>query len=57
LSATSARLTGPATFIHHRDGEPEDAAASGSVRVEARALRILVPRGVAEDPEGPFSPA
>jgi diacylglycerol kinase family enzyme len=55
--AAHARLTGPAAFIHHRDGEPEPEASRAEVRVERRALRVLVPKAVAEDPAGPFLPA
>lgn len=55
ISAARARLEGPAGFLRHRDGEPEAAAAGANVRLEPRALRILVPKGTAEDPAGPFS--
>jgi diacylglycerol kinase (ATP) len=48
------RGTGPALF--HRDGEPEPAAERLEVRVEPRALSVLVPRATAEDPQGPFGP-
>jgi YegS/Rv2252/BmrU family lipid kinase len=43
---------------HHRDGEPAAGAGAGAGRLEVsvlpRALRILVPRRTAEDPDGPF---
>lgn len=54
LSAPGARLSGPQSFLRHRDGEPEPAAAEANVRLEPKALRILVPRATAEDPTGPF---
>jgi len=56
LRAAQARLEGPAEFLHHRDGEPEDAVTSLELRVEPRALRVLVPRAAAEDAAGPFLP-
>lgn len=40
---------------HHRDGEPEPEATRLEVSLLKKALRILVPRPTAEDPEGPFS--
>jgi hypothetical protein len=42
---------------HHRDGEPEEAATRFEIRLEPRALPLLVPRATAEDPRGPFEPA
>jgi YegS/Rv2252/BmrU family lipid kinase len=56
LRAARARLEGKTPFLHHRDGEPESAGVALELRVEPRALRILVPRSVAEDPAGPFLP-
>ena len=55
FAAASATLTGPATFLHHRDGEPEPAVARLDVRVGRKALRILVPEATAADPGGPFT--
>ncbi len=44
------------TPVHfHRDGEPEDAVSRLEVRIEPRALAILVPKALAEDPAGPFA--
>ncbi len=57
FAAAAASLASGAPFIHHRDGEPEPAAARADVRLEARALRVLVARAVAEDPDGPFDTA
>jgi len=57
MAAPEAVLTGPAPFAHHRDGEPEPAAERLEVRVDPRALAVLVPRGTAEDPAGPFTAA
>lgn len=54
LRAATAVLDGPPSFLHHRDGEPEPAAARVEVRLEPAALRVLVPKATAEDPEGPF---
>lgn len=44
----------PACF--HRDGEPEEPVSRLEVRIEPRALAIVVPRAVALDPSGPFAP-
>ena len=57
LRAATAVLEGPPAFLHHRDGEPEAEAARVEVRLEPRALRVLVPKATAEDPDGPFLPA
>ena len=56
LAAPHALLTGAAPTVFHRDGEPEPAAERLDVRVEPRALSVLVPRVIAEDPAGPFGP-
>ena len=57
IAAPEAVLTGPAPFAHHRDGEPEPAADRLEVRLEPRALAVLVPRRTAADPMGPFAAA
>jgi diacylglycerol kinase family enzyme len=54
LSVESAVLTGPPRFLHHRDGEPEGDEERLEVALRPRALPILVPRAVADDPTGPF---
>ncbi len=43
----------PAYF--HRDGEPEESVSRLQVRIEPRALAVMVPRAVAADPAGPFA--
>jgi diacylglycerol kinase family enzyme len=53
-AAASALLTGEGLFEHHRDGEPEGASARLEIGLAPRALRILVPRATADDPDGPF---
>jgi YegS/Rv2252/BmrU family lipid kinase len=55
IAAAEATLTAEAPFIHHRDGEPEAAAAALTVTVRPRVLEVLVPRATAEDPKGPFT--
>jgi len=55
FQAREALLTGIGTVGHHRDGEPEAGAPRLHVTLEPRALELLVPRPVAEDPDGPFS--
>lgn len=57
IAAPQALLTGAAPTLFHRDGEPEPAAERLEVRVEPRALSVLVPRATADDPLGPFSRA
>jgi YegS/Rv2252/BmrU family lipid kinase len=47
-------ISGDGPLAHYRDGEPEEPAPRLDVRLEARALRILVTPDVAEDPDGPF---
>jgi diacylglycerol kinase family enzyme len=54
ISTTEAVLTGPSSFLYHRDGEPEAAVPRLEVGIEHRALDVLVPREVADDPAGPF---
>ena len=56
LPATEAVLEGPVAFPHHRDGEAEPEVTRLEVRVEPRALEVLVPRLTADDPDGPFAP-
>lgn len=55
MNAARARLSGPAGFLRHRDGEPEPPSSDANVRLEPKALRILVPKATAEDRAGPFS--
>jgi YegS/Rv2252/BmrU family lipid kinase len=50
-------LTSSEPFGYHRDGEPEPPVTRLEVRLEPKALRVLVARTVAEDPRGPFLPA
>ena len=54
-TAPSATLTGQRTTDHHRDGEPGGRSAHFDIRVEPRALEVLVPRHTAEDAQGPFA--
>jgi diacylglycerol kinase (ATP) len=54
--AEHATLKTTGAFEHHRDGEPEPGAHGLEIRVEPRALEVLVPRPTSEDPEGPFLP-
>jgi diacylglycerol kinase (ATP) len=55
VTAPSAILTAAAPIEHHRDGEPEPGTGRLEVGLLPRALRVLVPRATAEDPEGPFT--
>lgn len=57
LAAPHAVLTGLTPALFHRDGEPEPATDRLEVRVEPRALTVLVPRATADDPLGPFGAA
>lgn len=57
MAAAQAVLTGATPAVFHRDGEPEPATGRLEVRVEPRSLSVLVPRGTATDPRGPFSQA
>jgi diacylglycerol kinase (ATP) len=56
VQAATATLTAALPFLHHRDGEPEEGSTRLDVSVDAKALRILVPRATALDPRGPFEP-
>jgi diacylglycerol kinase (ATP) len=56
-AVASVVLTAGQPFEYHRDGEPEPPVARLEVRVEPKALPVLVARPVAEDPRGPFLPA
>jgi YegS/Rv2252/BmrU family lipid kinase len=54
VSAAEAVVAAEGPIDPHRDGEPDDAVERLVVRVEPRALTLLVPRATAEDPHGPF---
>jgi len=54
VSTAEAVVTAEGPIDPHRDGEPDDAVERLAIRVEPRALTLLVPRAVAEDPQGPF---
>ena len=56
-AAASFVLAAGEPFPYHRDGEPEPPVTRLEVRLEPKALRVLVPRPVADDPRGPFLPA
>lgn len=55
-SAVSLVVSAAKPFPNHRDGEPEPPTSRLAVRLEPRALNLLVPRHLAEDPKGPFLP-
>ncbi len=57
FSAPRVTLATTGPFDHYRDGEPERGARTLEVRVEPRALEVLVAAKVAEDPAGPFGAA
>lgn len=50
-----AVITGTPPFPHHTDGEPETPTERLELRLEPRALAVLVPRPTAADPKGPFA--
>jgi len=49
-------LSATGTVPYHRDGEPESTPGRLEASILPRALRILVPRKTADDPDGPFGP-
>lgn len=54
VAVRSLVVTGATPLLHHCDGELEPPVARLEVRLEPRALRVLVPAGTAQDPDGPF---
>ena len=54
-SEVTLAADGPGEVLAHRDGEPEVIPPETRVRVEAAALKILVPAATAADPDGPFA--
>jgi YegS/Rv2252/BmrU family lipid kinase len=56
IEATRAVITPAVAVEHHRDGEPEPEASRLDIALRPLALNVLVPRGAAEDPQGPFGP-
>ncbi len=56
-SCTAATISGERPIALHRDGEAGERVERVEARIEPRALIILVPRGTAEDPHGPFEPS
>jgi diacylglycerol kinase (ATP) len=56
VAAAQATLVATGTVPYHRDGEPETTPGRLEVSILPRALRILVPRATASDPDGPFEP-
>jgi len=57
LGGTIATITSTEPLAVHVDGDPSTPATRVDVELVPRALRILVPAGVAADPAGPFAPA
>lgn len=57
LRVSAAVLESDQPFEHHRDGEPEPPEARVELALRPGALRVLVPRALAEDPHGPFGPS
>ncbi|MBN2370569.1 MAG: hypothetical protein JXO72_08780 [Vicinamibacteria bacterium] len=53
-SGSSAVLDSSEPVPHHRDGEPEAAHSHLEIRVEPRALEVVVPRRTVEGPHSPF---
>jgi diacylglycerol kinase (ATP) len=57
LTIAQASISAPAPFVFHRDGEPEAAVDRLEIRLRPKALRVVVPRATAADPDGPFAPS
>ncbi|HEY5907875.1 MAG TPA: diacylglycerol kinase family protein [Vicinamibacteria bacterium] len=57
IAVDGAVLQAQSPVEHHRDGEPEDEAQRLDVTLLPKALRVLVPKAKAEDPDGPFLPS
>ena len=55
IAAHEATLMTEKPLEHHRDGEPEAETSRLEVRLESRALRVLVPTKVLLDPAGAFA--
>jgi YegS/Rv2252/BmrU family lipid kinase len=55
VQAGSAEISFEAPVEHHCDGEPEGRVDSLRIEVRPRALRVRVPRGLAERPDGPLA--
>ena len=55
LSASAATITAAGPVALHVDGDPATPAARLDVELLPKALRVVVPAGVAEDPGGPFA--
>jgi diacylglycerol kinase (ATP) len=55
LSAAAATITAGDPLAVHADGDPVEPASRLDVAIVPRALRVVVPAGVAEDPAGPFT--
>jgi diacylglycerol kinase family enzyme len=56
IASPTAVLSATGAVPYHRDGEPESTSGRLEASILQRALRILVPRATADDPDGPFEP-
>jgi diacylglycerol kinase (ATP) len=56
LTGTVATITSAEPVAVHVDGDPAVPARRIDLALEPLALRVVVPRGVADDPAGPFTP-
>jgi YegS/Rv2252/BmrU family lipid kinase len=56
IATARASLISARPVAFHRDGEPEPPVARLELGLRPKALRILVPRATAADPNGPFTP-